>query len=150
MLHLLCGFLEDEERCMRIIILDLVALMTELQFVAHDHNYISGRHAQLPTTQYMLHVHACRLCNHVCMHVRHKHSCMQIYTCMQRRQSGLKSGGCGSGSKKFRFFQANFREISIFSGDFTKNFDFSSKFVKKIDVFMQISQKFRLFKAIEK
>src|SRR6218665_2972330 len=32
----------------------------------------------------------------------------------QRRQSGLKSGGRGSGSKAFRFVQANFRKLSIF------------------------------------
>jgi len=35
-------------------------------------------------------------------------------TSIQRRQSGLKSGGRGPGSTKFRFFQPNFREISIF------------------------------------
>src|SRR6218665_3825712 len=44
----------------------------------------------------------------------------------KRRQSGLKFGGRGSGSKKFRFFQANFREISTFSGNFT-NFDLLGK-----------------------
>src|SRR6218665_2727776 len=64
----------------------------------------------------------------------------------QRRQSGLKSGGRGSGLKNFvilgkcpknldffrqfhkqknRFFRANFQKISIFSDDFTKKFDFS-------------------------
>ena len=43
----------------------------------------------------------------------------------QRHQSGLKSGGRGSGSTKFLFFQANFREILIFSGNFMKKFDFS-------------------------
>ena len=31
-------------------------------------------------------------------------------------------GGRGSGSKKFRFLQANFRKISIFSGNFTKEY----------------------------
>src|SRR6218665_2716363 len=30
--------------------------------------------------------------------------------------------GRGSGSKKFRFLQANFRKISIFSGNFTKEY----------------------------
>src|SRR6218665_2234540 len=30
-----------------------------------------------------------------------------------------------AGPTKFRFLQANFREISIFSGNFIKNFDFS-------------------------
>src|SRR6218665_1506497 len=34
----------------------------------------------------------------------------------------LKSGGRGSGSKKFRFLQANFRKISIFSGNITKEY----------------------------
>jgi len=40
----------------------------------------------------------------------------QVPMHMQRRQSGLKSGGLGSGYKKFRFFQANFQNISTFSG----------------------------------
>src|SRR6218665_2006989 len=65
---------------------------------------------------------------------------------LQRRQSGFKSGGHGSVSKAFRFFQADFKKIvffqaisqeigfsrqiseikSIFSGHFTKEkyFDF--------------------------
>jgi len=29
--------------------------------------------------------------------------------------------------KKFRFFQPNFRKISVFAGNFTKNFDFIGK-----------------------
>ena len=51
----------------------------------------------------------------------------QYRTCLchtkQRHQSGLKCEGRGSGSKKDRFFQANFRKISIFSGNF-KNIRF--------------------------
>src|SRR6218665_1841108 len=38
---------------------------------------------------------------------------------LQRRQSGLKSGSWIR-VKKFRFLQANFLKISIFSGNFTK------------------------------
>src|SRR6218665_394406 len=53
----------------------------------------------------------------------------------QRRQSGLKSGGRGSMSQKFQFFQTNFRKISIFSGNFTKNFDFSRQNFRKISIF---------------
>src|SRR6218665_1993436 len=37
-----------------------------------------------------------------------------VYSHSQRRQSGFKFGGCGSGSNKFRSLQTNFREISIF------------------------------------
>src|SRR6218665_3929605 len=40
----------------------------------------------------------------------------------QRRQSGLKSGEPWIRVKKFRFLQANFRKISIFSGNFTKEY----------------------------
>src|SRR6218665_1576913 len=36
-------------------------------------------------------------------------------------------GGRGSGSKYFRFFQANFLKISLFSGNFTKKFNFPGK-----------------------
>src|SRR6218665_1387686 len=62
---------------------------------------------------------------------------------IQRRQSGLKSEGRGSGlnkidfsrqisekfqfQKKNRFFQANFRQISAFSGHFTKSSIFKAK-----------------------
>jgi len=54
--------------------------------------------------------------------------------------------GRGSGSTKFRFFQGNFREISIFSGNFTKNFDFfPGKFVKNFNSFRQIFEKCRFF-----
>ena|SRR6218665_1224595 len=60
-------------------------------------------------------------------------------TWSQRHQSGLKSGGHGSGSTKVRFFPKKFREIlnffqpmsqkiSIFPGKFLKNFDFSRQF----------------------
>src|SRR6218665_1591252 len=63
-------------------------------------------------------------------------------TSRQRRQPGSKSKGRGSGSKNFRFFQANFREISIiffwqfhkkflfFQANFPKNFDFFRHFYK--------------------
>src|SRR6218665_458065 len=46
-------------------------------------------------------------------------------TVVQRRQSGLKSGGHRSGSKNFDFYQATFRKISISRDYFPKNFDFS-------------------------
>src|SRR6218665_2733938 len=47
---------------------------------------------------------------------------------LQRRQSGSKSGGRGSGSKKFRSFQATFRKISVSSGNLTNKFDFPGTF----------------------
>src|SRR6218665_34538 len=60
----------------------------------------------------------------------------------QRRQSGLKSGGRGSGSKnfdfyrqiseKFRFFQAILQKNIEFSRQISENFDFVRQF-KKID-----------------
>src|SRR6218665_266623 len=65
----------------------------------------------------------------------------------QRRQSGLKSGGRGFGSTKFRFFQANFREISNFSGNFRKSSLFKSKFSKNFDCSRQILEKFRFLEA---
>jgi len=57
-------------------------------------------------------------------------------SCLQRRQSDLKAGRRGSRSTKFRFFRANFREISIFSGNFTKFRFFKANF-----------EKFRFFQA---
>ena len=63
-------------------------------------------------------------------------------TVHQRRQSGLKSGGRGSGSTKFILFQANFQEISIFSGNFPqKSSIFSDKFSKYFDFFKQFLKK---------
>src|SRR6218665_3758392 len=59
---------------------------------------------------------------------------------VQRRQSGLKSGGRGSGSKI----------ISSFPGKFPKSFDFSGNFAKKFDFSRQISEKFRFFRQIHK
>ena len=56
---------------------------------------------------------------------------------LQRCQSGLKSGGRGSGSTEFQFFQANFREILIFSRQFHKKW-----------FFRQIFEKFRFFRQI--
>ena|SRR6218665_341838 len=44
---------------------------------------------------------------------------------------------CRQISQKFRFFKANFEEISIFPG----------KFLKKVDISMEISEKFRFFQA---
>ena len=55
----------------------------------------------------------------------------------QRRQSGLKSEGRGSGSNKFRFFQASFRKNSVFSGNL-KKFNFSGKFLKNFDFFREL------------
>src|SRR6218665_740141 len=62
--------------------------------------------------------------------------------CTQRRQSGFKSGGLGSGStnfdvsrqisEKFRYFQAIFKNSFDFPGKFPKNYDFFRQF-KKID-----------------
>ena len=60
----------------------------------------------------------------------------------QRRPSGLKSGGRGSGSTKFRFFQANFREISIFSGNSPPKSIFFQENFRKIFIFRQISETF--------
>src|SRR6218665_1117962 len=48
--------------------------------------------------------------------------------------------GRGSGSKKFRFLQANFRKISIFQAILQKNIEF----------FMQISENFDFFKQLKK
>ena len=56
---------------------------------------------------------------------------LRIRITTQRRQSGLKSGGRGSGSKKFDFL-----------GKFPKNFDFFRQFHKKIDFSGQIFVKF--------
>jgi len=63
------------------------------------------------------------------------HHRKRLLGCAQRRQSGLKSGGRGSGSTKFRFFQANIREISMFFRQFHKIFRlFQAKF-RKISIF---------------
>jgi len=48
-----------------------------------------------------------------------------IYNYLQRRQSGLKSGGVVDPGKKIRFFHANFTKDFNFSGNFTKRFRFS-------------------------
>src|SRR6218665_1519559 len=58
----------------------------------------------------------------------------------QRRQSGLKSEGSWIRVKKFRFLQANFRKISIFSGNFTKEYR----------VFQANFRNFLFFQAIKK
>src|SRR6218665_1753753 len=64
----------------------------------------------------------------------------------QWRQSGLKSGGRGSGSNKSRLFQTNFCEISIFSGNFTRNFNFFRQIFKKLQFFRQF-EKTSIFQA---
>src|SRR6218665_1648929 len=71
---------------------------------------------------------------------------------LQRRQSGLKSGGRGSGSTKFqfsrqvqtkfRFLQAIFLKISIFPGKFSKNFDFFRQIFEKFRFCQEILKKF--------
>src|SRR6218665_3813927 len=58
----------------------------------------------------------------------------------QRRQSSLKSEGSWIRVRKFRFLQANFRKISIFSGNFTKEYR----------VLQANFRKFRFFQAIKK
>ena len=64
---------------------------------------------------------------------------MTLATRLQRRQSCLKYGGCGSGSKYFRFFQ----------GKFPKYVDFFGKFKKNISIFHgKFFEIFRLFQAI--
>jgi len=65
-----------------------------------------------------------------------------VYSHTQRRQSGFKFGGCGSGSNKFRSLQTIFfrqlhkrisQKNSIFPGKFPKNVDFFRQFKTKID-----------------
>ena|SRR6218665_328788 len=74
----------------------------------------------------------------------------------QRRQSGLKSGGRGSGLKKmifsgnFRnkkvdFFKANFQKISTFSGNFTKKRRFFKANFRKLLIFKENFLKFSIF-----
>src|SRR6218665_1601442 len=70
----------------------------------------------------------------------------------QRRQSGLKSGGSWIRVKKIRFLQANFRKISIFSGNFTKEFRVSRQISENFDFFRQLKKfdfqaKYRPFTA---
>src|SRR6218665_448371 len=55
--------------------------------------------------------------------------------------------GRGSGSTKFRFFQATFRESTIFSGNFTKHFDFSQQMFEKFQFFQAIPKKNLIFQA---
>ena len=71
------------------------------------------------------------------------HSCTSvdanlIVTCVgiQRRQSGLKSGG-----------QANLREILIFQA-ISQEIDFSRQVFEKFRFFRQIFKKFRFFQEI--
>src|SRR6218665_3159705 len=58
----------------------------------------------------------------------------------QRRQSGLKSGGSWIRVKKFRFLQANFRKISIFSGNFTKEYRVLQANFRKFCFFRQLKK----------
>ena len=60
------------------------------------------------------------------------------YDCIQRRQSGLKSGGVVDPGEKIPIFH------SIFSGDFTKKQIFRANFRK---ISGQIPEKFRFFTA---
>src|SRR6218665_1837356 len=86
------------------------------------------------------------------------------YKQIKRRQSGLKSGGRGSGSKNFAFLNFDFirqfhiqkidfseqicKQFRFFSGNFTsKKFIFQGKFPKNFDFFHVISQKNPIFKA---
>ena len=57
----------------------------------------------------------------------------------ERRQSGLKTGGCRSGWKNF-----------IFSGNFTEKFDFSRQISEEFRLFYAISQKFDLLGNLKK
>ena len=80
-----------------------------------------------------------------------------LYMPVQRRQSGLKSGGRGSGStkfrfsrqisEKFRFFQASFWKVLIFPGKFLKNFDFFRKIFERFRFFQAIFQNILIFQA---
>src|SRR6218665_3114816 len=56
--------------------------------------------------------------------------------CKLRCQSGLKSGGRGSGRKKINFLKKS------------KHFDFFSQFHKEIDFSEEISQKFLFFQVV--
>jgi len=58
--------------------------------------------------------------------------------------------GCGSGSTKYRFLQANFREISTFFKQLKKNFDFSRQIFEKFWFFQANFRKISIFQAILK
>ena len=59
----------------------------------------------------------------------------------------MKSGGRGSGSKFFRFFQTNFKKL-FFSGNFKQKIDAFQASLKKFDFSKQIFEKFLFFEAI--
>src|SRR6218665_1084182 len=58
---------------------------------------------------------------------------------VQRRQSGLKSGGRGSGLKIISSFPGKFPKSFDFSGNFAKNSIFQANF-RKISIFQANSQ----------
>jgi len=71
------------------------------------------------------------------------------YSLPQRRQSGLKYGGRGSGStnfdslnqifEKIRFFRQFYQTISIFPGKYPKNFNFFRQFNKNFNFQVKIT-----------
>src|SRR6218665_1811477 len=65
----------------------------------------------------------------------------------QRRQSGLKSGSRGSGSKNFDFLGKFPKNLDSFR-KFQKNFNFLRQFPKIFRFSRKISEKFRFFQAI--
>ena len=109
------------------------------------HNYAESKKIK-PAT---LHAHGCYLhglaYRTALLRLGHSENCycqnpnFCLHCPLQRCQSGLKSGRSWIRSTKFRFSPANFREISIFSGN-----------VKKIQFFHANFQKFRFFHAIFK
>src|SRR6218665_3046288 len=59
----------------------------------------------------------------------------------QRRQSGLKSGGRGSGSKKFDFYRQISEKFQFFQVILQKNIEFCSQISENFD-FLQAIKKF--------
>src|SRR6218665_3299535 len=66
--------------------------------------------------------------------------------CMQRRQSGLKSGGRRSGKKK-SIFPGKFPKSSLFSVKFTKKFRFFEANFRKISIFQTTEEQNSNFQA---
>ena len=57
---------------------------------------------------------------------------------IQRRQSGLKSGGVVEPDQKISIFSGNFtKKRSIFQGKFPKNFNFCQVISQKISIFLK-------------
>src|SRR6218665_2328074 len=63
----------------------------------------------------------------------------------QRRQSGLKSGGRGSGLKKFDFYRHISEKFQYFQPLLQKNIEFCRQISENFDIFRQI--KISLFQA---